>query len=290
MNIILAAFRELKSSTKGRSAVGILVTAFTIFSHTDTFISLSQKIRYVVELWREIIAFPWLILASMLSLDIPKTIAGLFTVLLATSLVVKSSWVATNTTMTQSARLIGVASCVFVGFLYSTLVIVPALYDANTSSFDVANIAIDVLADIYYVDVDTVDSPESVKFIITTLILLVYFSAMTIPFYYSISTKPRWRLVFGCVLAALFFIVMVDRLIYSFLPISFSGDSPLEAGVLFVTIVIIIFASFTSSVYLSDPATIKERNFSISVLLIALLFLNEMAKLIEWISATVEVT
>lgn len=283
MNVISNIKARIAASQRGGVTIGTLVTSFTIFSHADTFISLSQKIHYVTQLWRELIAFPWLLIAGLFDFNVPKTTAGLITILIATAFVVKSSWEETNNHMNMSYRLAGIIACVFIGFTYSTLIIVPALFDSSQSSFDVTNIAIDFLAEIYYVDVDNIDSSFEINATVTAIIILSCFVLMIWPFYGEISKKNQFRLYVGVLIFILFAAIMVDRLIFSYLPISLAGGHIYETVILFVAIAAIIVGPYLSSIYLSDPATIARRNFSISITVLALIFLDRVALGIEWI-------
>ncbi|MEM9371868.1 MAG: hypothetical protein AAGA26_12005 [Pseudomonadota bacterium] len=264
------------------AGIGATITAFTIFSHVDTLISLSSKVRYLVSVWRDLIALPWTLLADLFDLEITKTSAGLLTVLCATALVVHSAWEETGAEMSRSFRTMAVVVCSAVGFVYSCLIIVPALYDASDPTFEVTSLAIEFLAQAYYTDVETVDEP-SIAFLagLTAVILFSYALLFLWPFLGSQSRKSRSRMAAGGALILLFVIFLADRTFGSFLPISLAGDDPLGTVLIFAAMGLILLGPFAGSVYLSDPATSARRNIGIAVIVVLLILLDRIAWAIE---------
>ncbi len=259
------------------TTIGTLVTAFSIFSHMDTFISLSQKIRALTQVWREIIAWPWQLLSSLIDVNLEKTTAGLITVLIATTFVIRSSWQETNEELSNKFRAIAILSCVAVGVLYSAFVIVPALYDWNPDGASVSTVAIMILADTFYIDVDEVDTVGWQKALIVIIVVLNYFVFLVWPFKGKKSKKPKSRLYVGASLIAFFLTFMIDRLIVEFMPFNIFSSNIWDNIMLMLVSAGIILGPFVGSVYLSDPATAAKRSISILSLIAALFMLNKIA-------------
>lgn len=282
-SLVTQSVGSLNRVTQG-SVIGTATTAFTIYSHVDGFLNLSKTIKALAAAWRDIIAFPWQWVAGLVGFHVQKTTAGLFTVLLATLLVVWTARKETRQEMTKEFRVLAIVVCAIIGFLYSTQIIVPALYDAKRPVFEVTGIAIEALAAMFYTRVDTIDVPSWMMIVGTAAVILFsYVMLLVWPFHKKVSGKSALRFWVGVSLGLIFLIVIADRVLHSFLPISLTGESVLEEAVLILAVGAIIIAPFVSSVYLSDPFTSARRNFSIATLILLIFALDCAARAMEWI-------
>jgi len=274
--------------SSNKASVGAMISAFTLFSHLDTFINFSKFISKITALWREIIALPWLHIFSWLGFEVHKTVAGMLTVFFATLLVIYSCWGNTNKKIMPRTKSIGIIVCSAVGLLYSTLIIVPAFYSSD-SNFAYLSIAISIMADIYYTDVDNVGADGPGFFVIVSLIIFcLYATAFFFNFKSKVSKRSKNRTWIALLLTGAFTIISINHFLigYSpFLRIHSTGVTEF-IGTIFIALImlILLMSPYISSVLLSDQIRCVNRNLFIILMFSGLLLLDRLVRIVELIS------
>lgn len=283
--------RRLRFPLRG-TTVGAVVTAFSIYSHTDTFLNLSAAVHRLATYWREIIALPWIWMFAPFQIQIPKTISGMFTVLLATALVVRSSWRETGGPMPLSIRAAGLAICALVGSLYSTLIIVPALYDANAVNLTSVSFATEILAALFYENADAGDAYGPVTVLLVWFgIVVLYCAFLAWHLMQAFSHRSLLRSRVAVVLPLLFALFLLNYAFIGYEPFNALLDDPITTfgsnALTLVAILFLLFSPYVASIYMADPLRIIQRNTSIFAILVSIFIIDRCALLIEFLGSAI---
>lgn len=273
--------------------LGALVTAFTVFSHLDSFINFSRFTSALVQAWRSVIAFPWRWLDWIFGIRVDDFVAGALTVTIALILIIRSASADSNEYLQARTRVFGVAFGITVGMLYTVLIVVPALW-ASASILDAGpGFLVGALADLFYHDhfahhLRDIEIPNRsiVAPVVLSVIAFVYLLALTWNYKSPISQKAARRQVTGGVLLTLFVVQAINSIAFDY---SAANMLPNRGTVweivgtveTVINALIACFALYIASVYLTDPLKMLKRNFQILLIIASLLALDALARLIE---------